>query len=173
MSAEDLAFYTAALLALGGGLIVVAARRTPIANATGLVVSMTGVAGACALAGAPLIGASLLIVAAGVAVTVLLFALEWVGTGRDALAAPAAGRLAVRAFAVTFVLGLAFRAMKDVPVGWAASAFAAPEPGPPALASEALGARLYGGDPLVVGVCGLLLLVALLAGVTLAARRDA
>lgn len=167
MTAGDLGFYASAALALGGALIVVGARRTPIANAVGLVVSMAGVAGACGLAGAPGLGGLSLLAACGVALVVTLYTLEWVGTGRDALQAPAAGRVATRVLSAAVAVGLSVAVIDGVSMG-GPRGVSGDAPGP---ALQALGVRLFGGEPVVVAVCGLLLLAALVASIALVSRR--
>ena len=155
-------------LVLCGALVVVAARSSPIVNAAGLVVSMTGVAGACGLAGAPLFGLLQLIISLAVALTFVLFSLTWVGTGRDPIAPLSPGRVVARVFAglaavawIGIIASVGLIGLPDGPPG------AVPDAG-----GRTLGRSLFQDDVIVVGVLGLILLVAILGGVVLAARRS-
>lgn len=166
MSGVDLAFALCALSSVGGALLVVGARRTPVVNAIGLVIAMAGVAGACGLAGAPLIGLIQLLVSTAVAMVLLLVTLALVGTGGATLPELSASALVVRgtsAIAVVVLVGLMMiHGLPAVPEGLAA---------PDGLADiRDLGRGLFGHDMIVAAAAGFVLLVAILGSVALVAR---
>lgn len=166
MSVADFAFGASVVLTLGGALVVVLGRRTPVVNAVGLVTAMAGVAVACGLAGAPLIGLLQLLVSFGVAWVLVLVTLGLVGTGRATLPRLTLSGLILRAVSAALVAGLIgsllIHVVPAVPAGL---------PIPDGVADvHALGRGLFGHDVIVVTAAGFVLLVAILGSVALVAR---
>jgi NADH:ubiquinone oxidoreductase subunit 6 (subunit J) len=166
VNAADFAFGSSVLLTVGGALLVVLGRRTPVVNAVGLVIAMAGVALACGIAGAPLIGLLQLLVSGGVAVVLVLVTLSLVGTGRTTLPRLSLGGLILRTVSAGLVAGLIgsliIHVLPAVPPGVAI---------PDGVADiHALGRGLFGHDVIVVTAAGFILLVAILGSVALVAR---
>lgn len=166
MNAADLGFALSALASVGGALLVVAGRRTSVVNAVGLVIAMAGVAGACGLAGAPLIGLLQLLVSGAVATALVLVSLSLVGPVGADLPALSLGGWMLRAgvgVGVVALVGLLLgHVVPAVPEGLAT---------PDAVADiRALGRGLFGQDVIGVAAAGFVLLVAILGSVALVAR---
>lgn len=128
-------------------------------NAVGFGLAMGGMGGGAWLSGAAVVGWFMLLSGLAVLLTVMLFALEWVGTGGDEIEAPTTGRLVLRAGGLLLALGVLAGALAGAGGSLPDAAVVAAD----APDAAQVGADLFARHPAAVAGVGLLLLVGVLA----------
>jgi len=163
----DLLSIVAVLGVLGGAALVVAGRATPLANAVGMGICLSGVGLSCGLAGAPLVGAIQATIGLGVALVAALVGLDWVGAGADDIPAVRTVRFAVRAVVACVALGGIGVVGRRLVTELESIPRAVTDPPDP----TGLGVVLFGQSAVLVGTLGLILLAAILGVASLATRE--
>src|SRR6476620_3445036 len=158
----DALFWILAAVMIGAGLLVVTMRDI-IRCGLAMIVFFGALAGIYVLVGAPLIGATQVIVYIGAISVLILFAIMLTQT-KDApsrlVFQTQAGPAAIAAVVIAVVIALSISA-----TDWGAATHRA------RLSTSALSARLFGDFVLPFGVVSVLLLAAVIGGIFLAKRE--